>query len=561
MTPSASIQSPLLPTSGTPDSTSLLKPAKTIRIAVSGDVLLTQLEIDLIDTPDFQRLRRVRQLGTACFVYPTALHTRFDHSLGTLAIAIRMLDSIRKNAHNNPSQRDIDDDQEILTRLYALLHDVPHVPYGHTLEDELHIFDRHDRNSERLDRFFGPESDLGRIIAAKLGEPMHERFVRIYGWHRSAASLRDDQFIHDIVSNTVCADLVDYLARDNYFCNLGFPLEYRFLNFLYLHTETNDRGEHTRRVYVRIAKRRGQQPRRDTLTDLCRILETRYLIAERVYFHHAKIAASAMIGRAVYECRQAAELSETTLYSHTDDSLIKWLAEESKAEVAHRLATRLWQRQLHKLLYKYEADAFDAAQAQDRGRDVYGTVVDCLESAQKRSEIEDRIADEVGLQRGDVLVYCPPRDMNRKLARMKVEWQGKDVEFRKIDDPLTHPRLEAVLEAHKRLWGVWLFVRSKPEPDEEQKSLVREAFDLELVTPSDQKQAKRKEYHRRLVERALLQSNRESRFGSAGEFCRRRDKVVDDMVAVAKDNDQPFATRLRTSINRHFRSARQGEKQ
>ena len=114
MTPSASIQSPLLPTSGTPDSTSLLKPAKTIRIAVSGDVLLTQLEIDLIDTPDFQRLRRVRQLGTACFVYPTALHTRFDHSLGTLAIAIRMLDSIRKNAHNNPSQRDIDDDQEIL---------------------------------------------------------------------------------------------------------------------------------------------------------------------------------------------------------------------------------------------------------------------------------------------------------------------------------------------------------------------------------------------------------------------------------------------------------------
>ena len=56
----------------------LLRPTKTIRIAVAGDVLLTALEIELLDTPDFQRLRRVRQLGTASFVYPTALHTRFD---------------------------------------------------------------------------------------------------------------------------------------------------------------------------------------------------------------------------------------------------------------------------------------------------------------------------------------------------------------------------------------------------------------------------------------------------------------------------------------------------
>ena len=62
----------------------LLRPTKTIRIAVSGDVLLTELEIQLIDTPDFQRLRGVRQLGTASFVYPTSLHTRFDHALARI---------------------------------------------------------------------------------------------------------------------------------------------------------------------------------------------------------------------------------------------------------------------------------------------------------------------------------------------------------------------------------------------------------------------------------------------------------------------------------------------
>src|ERR1041385_5875806 len=64
-----------------------LKIAKTIRIAVSGDVFLTKLETEIIDTTDFQRLWVIRQLGTVNTVYPTALHTRFDHSLGTLAMA------------------------------------------------------------------------------------------------------------------------------------------------------------------------------------------------------------------------------------------------------------------------------------------------------------------------------------------------------------------------------------------------------------------------------------------------------------------------------------------
>jgi len=74
-----------------------LKFDKTIRIAVSGDVLITKLERDIIDTEDFQRLRRIRQLGTVNYVYPSALHTRFDHSLGTLAMADQMMVAIDQN--------------------------------------------------------------------------------------------------------------------------------------------------------------------------------------------------------------------------------------------------------------------------------------------------------------------------------------------------------------------------------------------------------------------------------------------------------------------------------
>ena len=131
-----------------------LKIHKIFRIAVSGDVLLTKLEVSLVDTPAFQRLRRIRELGTVSLVYPTALHTRFDHCLGTLAMADRMVTAIRSNTHSDPEQRAVSEDEEILVRLYALLHDLTHIPFGHTLEDELGLFPRHDRIPPRIDWFW-----------------------------------------------------------------------------------------------------------------------------------------------------------------------------------------------------------------------------------------------------------------------------------------------------------------------------------------------------------------------------------------------------------------------
>ena len=85
----------------------LLTPSKIIRIAVAGDVLVTGLELRLIDTAAFQRLRRVRQLGTASYVYPSSLHTRFDHSLGTLAMAARIIERVRANHDSTAEERTI----------------------------------------------------------------------------------------------------------------------------------------------------------------------------------------------------------------------------------------------------------------------------------------------------------------------------------------------------------------------------------------------------------------------------------------------------------------------
>src|SRR5207247_7140749 len=110
---------------------------KLIRDAVHGDIEMSPLEVELMDTPEFQRLRGIKQLGTAYLVFPSAVHTRFEHSLGTSWMAHRILESVRRT-------QIISVDEETLIRVAALLHDITHIPFGHTLEDE------RDRKSTRL---------------------------------------------------------------------------------------------------------------------------------------------------------------------------------------------------------------------------------------------------------------------------------------------------------------------------------------------------------------------------------------------------------------------------
>src|SRR3990172_8227856 len=122
-------------------------PGKLIRDAVHGDIHLGSLEIDLIDTPEFQRLRGIKQLGTAYLVFPSAMHSRFEHSLGTSWMAHRMIQSIRGRAAT------ISSDEEETIRVAALLHDITHIPFGHTLEDERRVLPRHDQDTARADYF------------------------------------------------------------------------------------------------------------------------------------------------------------------------------------------------------------------------------------------------------------------------------------------------------------------------------------------------------------------------------------------------------------------------
>jgi len=580
--PSAPYQTSLLSPEVPPEDPfkQFLIPHKTVRIAVSGDVYITEVEKDIIDTPDFQRLRGIRQLGTVQYVYPTAIHTRFDHSLGTLCMADRMIQAIKNNMHSEADERKIDTKQEILARLYALLHDLTHVPFGHTIENELGLLTEHDHNPKRILHFLGPGSDIWRIITNlgdklyrktgnelydKLGKELYDRFMAIYIWDEKKSfaervkenkawdELQDwktikseDAFIHDLVSNTVCADLLDYIARDNYFCNLGGSMEYRFINFLYLSTDSDGR----RHVFVRLWKKGKNVPRRDTLTDLARLLEARYLLAERAYFHHAKIISGCMLGRAVQDMIIAGSLSEEQLYQHTDDTLLHAMGASDVPTTTARLARALIGRKLYYIAKEYEWKDFDVLQAHDHEESQEAIVKARFIDAIERRKLEDCIAAEIGADPGDVLIYAPPRSMNPKAADMRVKWKGQSKCLREIDDLIMKPRLKEIVDSHWMLWK--LYVIAKRDLTDPQKSLLSEACEIHLVCPNDAKEEKQNQYYGHILEHRFLQNMSLTLKPSGYRVA--LSSAAKELRTISTDKQHSFDDRCNEAIKKHFHS-------
>ena len=96
---------------------------KIIHDGIHGSMKLTGIILDLVKTPEFQRLRNIRQLGLAYLVYPGANHSRFEHSLGAWHLAKRLSQEVG-----------LDENESMLLQVGALLHDIGHGPFSHTFE-------------------------------------------------------------------------------------------------------------------------------------------------------------------------------------------------------------------------------------------------------------------------------------------------------------------------------------------------------------------------------------------------------------------------------------------
>jgi hypothetical protein len=287
----------------------VLAPGKVITDPVHGDIHLNWLEVAVVDTHAFQRLRRVRQLGTTHLVYPGATHTRFSHSLGTVRVAQTLLDQIltqREGLHAVPdlfgewktaeaaSLPDKIAEAVSLARLGGLLHDLCHVPIGHTIEDDLRILESHDENQKRFGHLWADVregvgariravSDWGARAAdiadqvdatlfAEGGELFEQMLPLIISKRRVGEELVPTlspaemkyPFVADLVGNTICADLLDYLVRDHLFTGLPARLGDRFISAFFV--VPTGRGPLSQRMALNI-QRNGHE-RTDVVSEL-----------------------------------------------------------------------------------------------------------------------------------------------------------------------------------------------------------------------------------------------------------------------------------------------------
>ena len=177
-----------------------MKPFLDIVDPIHNFIRVYETELKIIDSPIFQRLRRIRQLSGAHLTYPSAQHSRFEHSLGVMHIAGQAANALKEKGLLNSDQI-----QNI--RLAALLHDVGHGPFSHLFEEVLQ--EKRKISHEEMGKKIILKSEIGDVLS-KSG--FDKKFIT-----KLAFGDTKYRFVNEIVSGSLSADMMDYLQRDGYF--------------------------------------------------------------------------------------------------------------------------------------------------------------------------------------------------------------------------------------------------------------------------------------------------------------------------------------------------------
>ena len=287
----------------------------SIRDPLWNTIVLDDVARRLIDTPVFQRLRYVRQLGLAHLVYPGATHTRFEHALGAYHLARRTL-AVLDERHELDGA--IAPDERGVVTAAALLHDVGHHPFSHALEE---IGAQHHEVAARPLITRGPIADELRASIA------HDAPERVYALIRGESASP----LQGLISGSLDLDKIEYLKRDAFMCGVPYgEIDVdRLINALTVVRDSS--GVMSGRTTIGVLDK--------GLSALESLLFAKYQMYRNVYWHHAVRSATAMYKRLVDDAIRDGALDERALSSLTDEGLLHVLETTSNAPLLDALRT------------------------------------------------------------------------------------------------------------------------------------------------------------------------------------------------------------------------------
>jgi HD superfamily phosphohydrolase len=216
---------------------------KIVKDAVHGYIKIYYHELPIIDSYAFQRLRRIKQLSVADIVYPGAVHTRFQHALGTAHIAEVIVREILRKL--NLKQSDIDM-YVALVRIITLLHDIGHGPFSHLFEDYILLpkgLTHEDIGAAIILNIDDLSSTIDSILnsygygASYVANALKSRDVNEWPFISNITQGVNEKAFFYVVKGVFSADILDYLIRDSYYTGAGYGNNidwYRIAYYLYI---------------------------------------------------------------------------------------------------------------------------------------------------------------------------------------------------------------------------------------------------------------------------------------------------------------------------------------
>ena len=276
---------------------------KFIRDSVYGDISLNKFEEQIMDMPQFQRLRRIKQLGLISLIYPGANHTRFEHSIGTMNLGSKLA-----------TELELSNDEIELIRISALLHDIGHGPFSHVSEGVLTKY---------------------VITKTSMRDLLEEKF----NVNDIVDIVNGKGYLGPIVSGELDVDRMDYLLRDSHNTGVAYGvIDYeRIISNLKLEDGL-------------ILNIKGVQAAEGALV-------SRYFMYPSVYQHHTTRIVNSMFRRSLRKIIDDGIINEKDIYKYDDNDIVS-IFRNCDNKYANDIMNRLDNRKLLKRVKTIRLDNF-----------------------------------------------------------------------------------------------------------------------------------------------------------------------------------------------------------